>query len=104
MEKNEILKKARAREGADEMEVQVNWRGSYIALSVGGLACIGLYAFEMRHGQSGKDLMCLYFAMAAVQNLYGWYRLRKSEMLVYFFAFGALAAWNLWSYLSFVFG
>ncbi len=106
MEKNEILKKARAEAhgGADEMEVQVSRRGYELALIIGGLLFIAVMLVQQVQGQYRYDLGFLYFSMVFIKFFYTWYRLRKKSMLMWAILFGASAVWDLWRYVTFLLG
>lgn len=103
MDKNEILRKAQARKGLDEMEAQVIQRGSEIAMWIGLYLSVLLMVCKMLVDQPWQDLYSVYCAMVAALHFYKWRRLRQRHHLVYGILWAAVALILLAVYLCFLF-
>ncbi|MCI5498085.1 MAG: DUF6442 family protein [Clostridiales bacterium] len=92
MEKNEILKKAQAQRGADELEAHVKDRSSAVAISVGFIVCIAVVICKQVAHLPSDDVFMVYWTMFSAVNFYQWYRLRKRKDLGFGISGAALAA------------
>lgn len=79
MEKDDILRKAQERKGADELELDVERRGNALSLQIGLVVCAILWIIKATTDQPRFDMMGLYFTMAAVPDLYKGRRLQKKK-------------------------
>lgn len=104
MDKEEILRKAQARQGLDEMEAQVTQKGSEIAMWVGLMLSMALMVCKMFANQPWQDLYCMYATMMAVLHLYKHYRLKEGHHLLWGLVWLALAVFLLAAYLVNIFG
>lgn len=104
MDKEEILRKAQARQGMDEMEAQVTQKGSETAMWVGLMLSMALMVCKMIAGQPWLDSYCVYAAMFAVLHLYKRYRLKQGHHLVWGLLWAVLAVFMLAAYLTQIFG
>lgn len=92
MEKNEILKRAQAQRGADELEAHVKDRSSAVAISVGFIVCIAVVICKKMAHLPSDDVFMVYWTMFSAVNFYQWYRLRKRKDLGFGISSAALAA------------
>lgn len=92
MEKNEILKRAQAQRGADELEAHVKDRSSAVALSVGLIVCIAVAICKQVTHLPSDDVFMLYWTMCSALRFYQWYRLHRREDVVFGLLCAALAA------------
>lgn len=92
MEKNEILKRAQAQRGADELEAHVKDRSSAVAIAVGFIVCIAVVICKKMAHLPSDDVFMVYWTMFSAVNFYQWYRLRKRKDLGFGISSAALAA------------
>lgn len=83
MEKDEILRKAQERKGADELELEVERRGNVLSWKVGLLVCAILWLSKIFTDQPRLDISGLYFIMLAVPALYRSRRLHITKDLIW---------------------
>lgn len=100
MEKNEVLRRAQAQKGQDEREAQVYQRSNQVSMVVGITVCLALFFVKkIIAGESGRDVLGLYFTMMAASYFYRWYQLRKTSDLVWALIGVAIAVMDLGSYI-----
>ncbi|MCI8414345.1 MAG: hypothetical protein HFF00_01790 [Ruminiclostridium sp.] len=100
MEKNEILRRAQAQKGQDEREAQVYQRSHYVSMAMGLITCIVLFFIKKIYaGESGRDVMGLYFTMMAASYFYKWYQLRRISDLVWALISVIIAGMDLGTYI-----
>lgn len=100
MEKNEVLRRAQAQKGQDEREAQVYQRSHHVSMAVGLTTCLALFFIKKIYaGESGRDVMGLYFTMLAASYFYKWYQLRKISDLVWALIGVAIAVMDLGTYI-----
>lgn len=92
MEKNEILKRAQAQRGADELETHVKDRSSAVAIAVGFIVCIAVVICKKMAHLPSDDVFMVYWTMSSTLNFYQWYRLRRRGDLYWGILCAALAA------------
>ncbi|MCI9466520.1 MAG: hypothetical protein HFE99_05315 [Ruminiclostridium sp.] len=83
MEKDDILRKAQERKGADELELEVERRGVALSWQIGLLVCAILWFSKIFTDQPRLDVSGLYFIMVSVPGLYRWHRLRSKKELAW---------------------
>lgn len=104
MDKNEILRKAQAHQGADEMEAHWDGRGSVVGLAVGLVVCVAFGICKGYGGQPNWDVFCLYFSMLSARSFYKWKRMGKTGDLLLGILSLVAAVGDGARYLWFLFG
>lgn len=104
MDRNEILQKAQAQKGFDEMETQIVQRNSTAAMWAGLAFTVVLMFGKMLAGQPWQDLYSVYGSMLAAANLYKWHRLKQRWSLISGLLWAATAVLLAAAYLWQLFG
>ena len=81
MEKDDILRKAQEHKGADELELEVERRGSALSWQVGLFICAALWIVKIFTDQPRLDVIGLYLIMASVPSLYKGHRLQSRKSM-----------------------
>lgn len=100
MEKDEILRRAQ-KQKEDERVAQVYQRSHQVSMVVGITVCLILFLVKrIVAGESGEDVMALYFATMGASYFYRWYRLREIRDLVWACIGVVIAVIDLGMYLA----
>lgn len=85
MDKNEILKRAQTvyQNKPDEMELQIEQKGSFFAMGLGMIACIILMIAKIKTNQPWHDIYAIYCLMVGTRWTYKWQKLRRNSDLKY---------------------
>lgn len=99
LDKDEILRRAQAQKGEDELEQQVEEQASRNSFAAGGVVFLILFFLKYYANQPFSDISALLFTMLSVQYFYKWYRLRNRRHLYYSILFSITGVLNMVAYV-----